>query len=68
MCGISGITNFESKPNNNVIEAMRNRISHRGPDFKNLWNNESNCIGFVRLAIIDLTNNSNQPFLLMTIR
>ena len=62
MCGISGITNFQSKPNTNVIESMRNKISHRGPDFKNLWSNESNCVGFVRLAIIDLTNNSNQPF------
>ena len=41
---------------------MRNKISHRGPDFKNIWENKFNCIGFVRLAIIDLTNNSNQPF------
>ena len=62
MCGISGITNFESKPNKRIIEAMRNKISHRGPDFKNIWENKFNCIGFVRLAIIDLTNNSNQPF------
>ena len=62
MCGISGITNFEAKPNKRIIEAMRNKISHRGPDFKNIWENKFNCIGFVRLAIIDLTNNSNQPF------
>ena len=62
MCGISGITNFKSKPDKRIVEAMRNKISHRGPDFKNIWENKFNCIGFVRLAIIDLTNNSNQPF------
>jgi asparagine synthase (glutamine-hydrolysing) len=62
MCGISGITNFENKPNLKTVEAMREKIDHRGPDFKITWNNGSNCIGFVRLAIIDLTKNSNQPF------
>ena len=62
MCGISGITNFEIKPSKKIVEAMRNKIAHRGPDFKTCWENKSNCIGFVRLAIIDLTENSNQPF------
>ena len=41
---------------------MRKKISHRGPDFKITWQNEFNSIGFVRLAIIDLSENSNQPF------
>ena len=62
MCGISGITNFFKKPNIKIVEDMRKKISHRGPDFKITWQNEFNSIGFVRLAIIDLSENSNQPF------
>ena len=63
MCGISGIINFIKKPNISLVEKMNNKISYRGPDFKTLWSNSFSSIGFVRLAIIDLSDNSNQPFL-----
>ena len=63
MCGISGIINFNVKPNPSIVEGMNQKISYRGPDFKSMWSNSFSSIGFVRLSIIDLTSNSNQPFL-----
>ena len=63
MCGISGIVNFKFRPNVMVAEAMNNKISYRGPNFKSTWSNSFVTIGFVRLAIIDLSNNANQPFI-----
>ncbi len=62
MCGICGIINFKKKPSLQIATAMSKKISHRGPDFKTTWSNDSCVVGFVRLAIIDLSNNSNQPF------
>lgn len=62
MCGISGVINFNSQPDILIAEAMNNKISYRGPDFKTVWSSQYAAIGFVRLAIIDLTSNSNQPF------
>lgn len=63
MCGISGIINFKKKPSLQAATAMSKKISHRGPDFRTTWSNDSCVVGFVRLAIIDLSNNSNQPFI-----
>lgn len=63
MCGISGIVNFKLRPNIMVAEAMNNKISYRGPNFKSTWSNSFVAIGFVRLAIIDLSNNATQPFI-----
>jgi asparagine synthase (glutamine-hydrolysing) len=63
MCGISGIINFKVKPDITTAEAMNRKISYRGPDFKSVWSNSFSAIGFVRLAIIDLSNNANQPFI-----
>ncbi len=63
MCGICGIINFKKKPSLQIATAMSKKISHRGPDFKTTWSNDSCVVGFVRLAIIDLSNNSNQPFI-----
>ncbi len=62
MCGISGIINFQIKPNITLIKNMNDKISYRGPDFKSVWSNSFSGIGFVRLAIIDLSENANQPF------
>ena len=41
---------------------MNSKISYRVPDFKSIWSNSFSAIGFVRLAIIDLSTNSNQLF------
>ena len=43
MCGISGIINFKKKPSLQVATAMSKKISHRGPDFKTTWSNDS-CV------------------------
>ena len=62
MCGISGIINFHKKVNLELVKKMSDLISYRGPDHKTFWSNSFCAIGNVRLSIIDLSNNSNQPF------
>src|SRR3954469_17046708 len=37
---------------------------HRGPDSNGIWTNQKNYIaGFVRLSILDLSENGNQPMI-----
>lgn len=62
MCGIAGIIPFEGTINDSLIEEMINEISHRGPDQKKIFKSQNSIFGFVRLKIIDLTDNANQPF------
>ena len=63
MCGISGIINFKNKPNLSTVEKMNNQIKYRGPNHSATWNNFFSAIGIVRLSIIDLSTNANQPFI-----
>ena len=63
MCGISGIINFHYLPDSKNTEKMLNSIVHRGPNQKKIYNNKFCSVGFVRLSIIDLSSNSNQPFI-----
>lgn len=66
MCGISGfmchksMTDYEK---NNLISSMTNTLSHRGPDFQDVWVSKKNsiAIGHTRLSILDLSKNGNQP-------
>ncbi|MBK7668667.1 MAG: hypothetical protein IPJ32_15820 [Sphingobacteriaceae bacterium] len=65
MCGIAGIYFFKNSgappttENNKVTEALK----HRGPDFQS-HHAFKNCTLFhARLSILDLSPNSNQPFL-----
>ena len=62
MCGISGIINFHKKVNLELVKRMSDSISYRGPDHKTFWSNSFCAVGNVRLSIIDLSKNSNQPF------
>ena len=62
MCGLSGIINFQKKPNSSITRKMLDSIDHRGPDQKIIANNNFSSIGFVRLSIIDLSKESDQPF------
>lgn len=59
MCGIAGGTNISYE----VMDAALERIRHRGPDSQGVWldNKDNVALGFVRLAIIDLTERANQP-------
>jgi asparagine synthase (glutamine-hydrolysing) len=44
------------------MNLMLDSIDHRGPDQKVIFKNKIGTFGFVRLKIIDLSDNSNQPF------
>lgn len=56
MCGILGGNNEKW----NYKDAL-NTITHRGPNGKRIVNNNEFTLGFVRLSIIDLSENGMQP-------
>lgn len=61
MCGIAGIIGEGSN-----IESLRTMLKtqeHRGPDDTGMFSEERAVLGHNRLAIIDLTKESNQPFI-----
>ena len=61
MCGITGILgsqNYKSE-----IKTMSNLLIHRGPDFNSTYSDNNIALGHTRLAILDLTDHSNQPFI-----
>jgi len=63
MCGILGIVGKGFVQNNNWIKSNLNKISHRGPDDKGIWNSNDQlvCLGHTRLSIIDLSYKNHQP-------
>ena len=61
MCGIIGIF----QPNKNNKQQLLNlikSIEHRGPDNTGVWSNEHVSLGNTRLKVVDLNEDSNQPF------
>jgi asparagine synthase (glutamine-hydrolysing) len=66
MCGISGIFNPSTKKINQIetINKILKLQKSRGPDNTGVWTSSCGKVtfGHNRLSIIDLTNNSNQPF------
>jgi asparagine synthase (glutamine-hydrolysing) len=62
MCGICGVINFSRKPvREEEINIMMLRMKHRGPDDRGKFIENHIGLGFVRLSILDLTSNGNQP-------
>ncbi len=63
MCGIAGFTILSDSKKNypEIISGMVNSLAHRGPNAKNIWNDDQIYLGHTRLSIIDLSENSNQP-------
>lgn len=62
MCGICGIHNFnQNDVNVNHITSMMSYMKHRGPDSDGVWSDANTGFGFVRLSIIDLSADGNQP-------
>lgn len=57
MCGIVG---FNSK-NSAKIDAMLDSIKHRGPDGVGKFESDLFSMGHVRLSILDLSKNGDQP-------
>jgi asparagine synthase (glutamine-hydrolysing) len=65
MCGINGFIpgKFLSEQQLPVVKKMNATLAHRGPDNDGTWHNDLVCLGHRRLSIIDLSAESNQPFL-----
>lgn len=64
MCGIAGIFQFQKNPNTyfNQVQKMATTLQHRGPDYTNILNIDTNCtLAHTRLKIIDLSDAANQP-------
>jgi len=62
MCGISGIAPYTTSQDKQDIISIVNKIKHRGPDQQIIFDNNLGIFGFVRLNIIDMSSDSNQPF------
>lgn len=64
MCGIFGIINSNSKEiNKNLFESSAKLMHHRGPDAYCQWGIDNHLeLGHLRLSIVDLKPESNQPF------
>ena len=59
MCGIAGSTQTSSQ----ALIAMRDALTHRGPDGNGLWFDDASATGFshTRLKVIDLSDDAAQP-------
>lgn len=63
MCGIVGAVST-APIREQLIEEMRDRLVHRGPDHGGLWSSGDGLVSFGhrRLSIVDLSPEANQPF------
>lgn len=67
MCGIAGLLiagrNVGLAVSKPILQAMSDRLTHRGPDGAGLWCSDGGEIGFAhrRLAILDLSEAGAQP-------
>ena len=64
MCGIVGsFRPLGGEPMLSLVERMRDRMSHRGPDGVGMWTSadQSRTLGHRRLSIIDLSDAAAQP-------
>jgi asparagine synthase (glutamine-hydrolysing) len=65
MCGIAGLYNFGAgaRDERDAVTAMRDAMSHRGPDDAGLWASPDNrvVLGHRRLSIVDLSAAGHQP-------
>ena len=57
MCGINGFT-FKDE---NLIQKMNQKTSHRGPDETDFFVGDNISLGHNRLSIIDLSDKAHQP-------
>ncbi|MDX2171829.1 MAG: asparagine synthase (glutamine-hydrolyzing) [Bacteroidota bacterium] len=64
MCGLNGFisASFSKEQKSNIVQKMNLRLAHRGPDNDSLWSDNLASFGHRRLSIIDLSSESNQPF------
>ena len=64
MCGIFGIINSQNKEiNKYLFESSAKLMHHRGPNAYGQWGIDNHLeLGHLRLSIVDLKPESNQPF------
>jgi asparagine synthase (glutamine-hydrolysing) len=64
MCGICGEIRFDDNvPDTAALQRMLPKLKRRGPDFEATYVNGPLALGHRRLAIIDLSQDGNQPML-----
>ena len=64
MCGIVGLINYDGLDVSfSSLKGMTDAISHRGPDGEGHWHEGGAGFGHRRLAIIDLSEEANQPMI-----
>ncbi len=63
MCGIAGIVStLDPSGKDKAIRQMARAIAHRGPDAEGVFLNGDIALAHLRLSIIDLSEEANQPF------
>jgi asparagine synthase (glutamine-hydrolysing) len=60
MCGIVGSLSIDRERKKDLNLSL-NKINHRGPDDRGLWQDDLISLGQVRLAILDLSSLGHQP-------
>jgi asparagine synthase (glutamine-hydrolysing) len=62
MCGIGGELRLDGgEPDAALMGRMLHRLARRGPDHEGIWSDGPLLLGHRRLAVIDLSDRSNQP-------
>src|SRR4051812_13176940 len=62
MCGIAGVVDRERMPEEGLVDAMCERIVHRGPDARGIHSAGAAVLGSQRLAIIDVAGGAQPIF------
>jgi len=63
MCGIAGIIEYsKNKTETKILDNIKKDLHHRGPDNSDIYVYENISLIHTRLAIIDPSPESNQPF------
>ena len=63
MCGIVGLVGLAKADLVPILSSMADALTHRGPDGKGVWSDESAPLGFShrRLSVIDISDHGAQP-------
>jgi asparagine synthase (glutamine-hydrolysing) len=63
MCGITGFLGLPPGDAKTILQAMNDRLAHRGPDDEGTWIDGEVALAQRRLSIIDLSPAGHQPML-----
>jgi len=63
MCGICGVIDIDSPlvKREEIVNRMSGHMKYRGPDHTGISSDANATFGHVRLSIVDLSENANQP-------